>query len=29
VPVTVSTLEGYFTGTGDAPGPAQFTYSTP
>lgn len=29
VPVTVTTLESYFTGTGDAPSKARFTYTTP
>jgi hypothetical protein len=29
VPVTVTTLESYFTGSGDAPTKALFTYTTP
>jgi hypothetical protein len=29
VPVTVMTAEGYFTGTGDAPSAARFTYTAP
>jgi hypothetical protein len=29
VPVTITTVESYFTGSGDAPSKALFTYTSP